>query len=97
MLRLTDGRGVDVVLDMVAGDYIGARARSAWPKTAASSIIAVQGGTRATIDAGLVLRRRLAITGSTLRPRPVAFKAAIAAGAARARSGRCSKPAASSR
>ncbi len=41
-------------------------------------IIAVQGGTGATFDAGLVLRRRLVITGSTLRPRPVAFKAAIA-------------------
>ena len=42
-------------------------------------IIAVQGGTDAKIDAGLVLRHRLTITGSTLRPRPVAFKSAIAA------------------
>jgi NADPH:quinone reductase len=42
-------------------------------------IIAVQGGVKAEFDAGLVLRRRLTITGSTLRPRPVAFKAAIAA------------------
>jgi NADPH2:quinone reductase len=41
-------------------------------------IIAVQGGVQAEFDAGLVLRRRLMITGSTLRPRPVAFKAAIA-------------------
>jgi NADPH2:quinone reductase len=38
----------------------------------------VQGGVKAEIDAGAVLRRRLTITGSTLRPRPVAFKAAIA-------------------
>jgi NADPH2:quinone reductase len=41
-------------------------------------IIAVQGGVKAEINAGAVLRRRLSITGSTLRPRPVAFKAAIA-------------------
>jgi NADPH2:quinone reductase len=41
-------------------------------------IIAVQGGVKAEFNAGLVLRRRLVITGSTLRPRPVAFKAAIA-------------------
>jgi len=42
-------------------------------------IIAVQGGTKSEFNAGLVLRRRLLVTGSTLRPRPVAFKAAIAA------------------
>ena len=42
-------------------------------------IIAVQGGTKSEFNAGLVLRKRLTITGSTLRPRPVAFKAAIAA------------------
>jgi NADPH2:quinone reductase len=41
-------------------------------------IIAVQGGVKAEINAGLVLRRRLTVTGSTLRPRPVAFKGAIA-------------------
>jgi NADPH:quinone reductase-like Zn-dependent oxidoreductase len=41
-------------------------------------IIAVQGGINSGFNAGLVLRRRLTITGSTLRPRPVAFKAAIA-------------------
>jgi len=41
-------------------------------------IIAVQGGTKSEFNAGLVLRRRVTITGSTLRPRPVAFKAAIA-------------------
>jgi len=41
-------------------------------------IIAVQGGIQSQFNAGLVLRRRLTITGSTLRPRPVAFKAAIA-------------------
>ena len=41
-------------------------------------IIAVQGGVKSEINAGQVLRRRLTVTGSTLRPRPVAFKAAIA-------------------
>jgi NADPH2:quinone reductase len=41
-------------------------------------IIAVQGGVKSDINAGLVLRKRLTITGSTLRPRPIAFKAAIA-------------------
>jgi NADPH2:quinone reductase len=41
-------------------------------------MIAVQGGVKCELNAGLVLRRRLTVTGSTLRPRPVAFKAAIA-------------------
>ena len=43
-------------------------------------IIAVQGGIESQFDAGMVLRKRLVITGSTLRARPVAFKTAIAAG-----------------
>jgi NADPH2:quinone reductase len=42
-------------------------------------IIAIQGGTKAEANAGLILRKRLTITGSTLRPRSVAFKADIAA------------------
>ncbi|MBL8378354.1 MAG: NAD(P)H-quinone oxidoreductase, partial [Burkholderiales bacterium] len=76
--RLTGGRGVDVILDMVAGDYV-AREVSCLAEDGRLVIIAVQGGVAANFDAGLVLRRRLVITGSTLRPRPVAFKAAIAA------------------
>ena len=76
-LRLTGGRGVDVVLDMVAGDYV-AREVSCLAEDGRLVIIAVQGGVKAQFDAGLVLRRRLVITGSTLRPRPVAFKTAIA-------------------
>lgn len=76
-LRLTDGRGVDVVLDMVAGDYV-AKELGCMAEDARLVIIAVQGGVRSEINAGLVLRRRLTITGSTLRPRPVAFKEAIA-------------------
>lgn len=77
-LRLTGGRGVDVVLDMVAGDYV-AREVQCLAEDGRLVIIAVQGGVNAAFDASLVLRRRLVITGSTLRPRPVAFKAAIAA------------------
>jgi putative NAD(P)H quinone oxidoreductase, PIG3 family len=75
--RATDGRGVDVILDMVAGDYVG-RNLQCLADDGRAVIIAVLGGTKAAIDAGQVLRRRLTITGSTLRPRPVAFKAAIA-------------------
>ena len=75
--RLTEGRGVNVVLDMVAGPYV-ARELQCLAEDGRLVIIAVQGGTEARIDAGMVLRRRLTITGSTLRPRPVAFKTAIA-------------------
>ena len=75
--RLTDGRGADVVLDMVAGDYV-AREIGCLADDGRLVIIAVQGGVKSEINAGEVLRRRLTITGSTLRPRPVAFKAAIA-------------------
>ena len=75
--RITGGAGVDVILDMVAGSYVAKEVQS----LAADGrlvIIAVQGGVKAEVDAGLVLRKRLTITGSTLRPRPVAFKGAIA-------------------
>lgn len=75
--ELTGGRGVDVILDMVAGDYI-AREIACLADDGRIVIIAVQGGTRAQIDCGAVLRRRLTITGSTLRPRSTEFKGAIA-------------------
>ncbi len=74
---ITGGRGVDVILDMVAGSYV-AREIDCLAEDGRLVIIAVQGGVKAEFNAGLVLRRRLTITGSTLRPRPVAFKAAIA-------------------
>ncbi|XAH22246.1 NAD(P)H-quinone oxidoreductase [Xylophilus sp. GW821-FHT01B05] len=74
---LTAGKGVDVVLDMVAGDYV-AREVECLAEDGRIVIIAVQGGINAGFNAGLVLRRRLTITGSTLRPRPVAFKASVA-------------------
>ncbi len=73
----TGGRGVDVILDMVAGSYV-ARNVQCLADDGRAVIIAVQGGVQAEFDAGQVLRRRLTITGSTLRPRPIAFKAGIA-------------------
>jgi NADPH2:quinone reductase len=76
-MRLTGGQGVDVILDMVAGSYV-AREVECLAEDGRLVIIAVQGGVKAEFNVGLVLRRRLAITGSTLRPRPVAFKAAVA-------------------
>ena len=75
--RLTGGRGVDVVLDMVAGNYV-AKELDCLAEDGRLVIIAVQGGVKCEFNAGMVLRRRLTVTGSTLRPRPVAFKQAIA-------------------
>lgn len=75
--RLTGGKGVDVILDMVGGSYV-AREVEALAEDGRIAIIAVQGGIKSEFNAGLVLRRRLTITGSTLRPRPIAFKQAIA-------------------
>lgn len=75
--RLSSGAGVNVILDMVAGDYV-ARNVSCLADDGRSVIIAVQGGVNAAFDAGLVLRKRLTVTGSTLRPRSVAFKTSIA-------------------
>jgi len=75
--RLTHGLGVNVILDMVAGDYV-AREVEALAEDGRLVIIAVQGGVNSAFNAGMVLRRRLTITGSTLRPRSVAFKTDIA-------------------
>lgn len=75
--RLTSGKGVDVILDMVAGAYV-AREIECLADDGRLVIIAVQGGTKSEFNAGQVLRRRLTISGSTLRARPVAFKTAIA-------------------
>ena len=75
--RLTEGRGADVILDMVAGDYLG-RELSCVAVDGRIAVIAVQGGTESAIDAGLLLRKRVTITGSTLRPRSVPYKGRIA-------------------
>jgi NADPH:quinone reductase len=76
--QLTDSKGVDVILDMVAGGYVG-REVDCLADDGRLVIIALLGGAKGAVDCGQVLRRRLTITGSTLRPRPVSFKAAIAA------------------
>jgi NADPH2:quinone reductase len=75
--KITAGKGVNVVLDMVAGTYV-AREVECMAEDGRLVIIAVQGGIKAEFNAGLVLRKRLTITGSTLRPRSLEFKTAIA-------------------
>jgi putative PIG3 family NAD(P)H quinone oxidoreductase len=75
----TQNRGVDLILDMVAGPYV-ARNLAAAAVEARIVVIGLQGGERAEVDFGLVMRKRLMLTGSTLRPRTVAQKAAIADG-----------------
>lgn len=75
--QATDGRGVDVVLDNIAGDYI-PRELDTLAEGGRLVIIATMGGREATIDAGVLMRRRLTLTGSTLRNRPVAFKRELA-------------------
>jgi len=77
VLRLTEGRGANVILDMVAGLYI-PREIDCLADDGRLAVIAVQGGVKAEINLGQILRRRLTLTGSTLRPRSVAFKTAIA-------------------
>ena len=74
---LTKGQGVNVILDMVGGSYV-AREVECLAEGGRLVIIAVQGGLKAEFNAGLVLRRRLTITGSTLRPRSPEFKTTIA-------------------
>ncbi len=75
--RLTDDRGVDVVLDMVAGDYV-PRELEAMAEGGRLVIIATLGGADIRLNAAALMRRRQTVTGSTLRNRPVAFKTAIA-------------------
>ena len=76
-LDATAQRGVDVVLDMVGGEYLGRDLRCL-AEDGRVQLIAVQGGVKAELDAGLLLRRRLTVAGSTLRARSPAYKAAIA-------------------
>ena len=75
---LTAGKGTDVILDMVGGDYV-PRELKCLATDGRLSIIAFLGGTRTTLDMGDILFRRLTITGSTLRPRSVEYKTQIAA------------------
>ncbi|MBX9882836.1 MAG: NAD(P)H-quinone oxidoreductase [Sphingomonas sp.] len=75
--EITGGRGVAAVLDMVGGDYV-ARNLQCLADDGRHVSIAVQGGVMATIPLFEVMRRRLTLTGSTLRPRDAAFKALVA-------------------
>ncbi len=74
---ITGGGGVQVVLDMVGGDYV-PRNLKCLADDGRHVSIAVQGGLMATIPIFEIMRRRLTLTGSTLRPRPVAFKSLVA-------------------
>ncbi|MDO5680661.1 MAG: NAD(P)H-quinone oxidoreductase [Pelistega sp.] len=74
---LTNGRGVDVILDMVAGEYIN-RNLQCLAEDGRAVIIAQLGGSKATINSNMLMRRRLTVTGSTLRPRTPEFKTDIA-------------------
>ena len=75
--QATDGRGVDVILDMVAGSYVQRNIEAAAVE-GRIVVIAVQGGAKADIKVNTLMIKRLTLTGSTLRPRTVAQKAAIA-------------------
>jgi NADPH2:quinone reductase len=75
--RETAGKGVDIILDMVAGSYV-ARNLEAAAIEGRIVVIAMLGGSRAEINMNLLLRKRLTLTGSTLRVRTIAQKAAIA-------------------
>ncbi|HTV03069.1 MAG TPA: NAD(P)H-quinone oxidoreductase [Luteitalea sp.] len=74
----TDGRGVDVILDMVGGDYV-ARNVALLADDGRLVQIAVLQGSKGTVDVSRVMRSRLTLTGSTLRPRPAAEKARMVA------------------
>jgi len=76
--KFTEGQGVDVVLDMVAGDYI-QRDIECLAEEGRIAIIAVLGGSKGTVDFARLMMGRKTITGSTLRARPPAIKTAIAA------------------
>ena len=75
--KLTEGRGVNVILDMVGGDYI-PRELNALAEEGRIVLIAFQRGMQASVDLGLIMRRRLTVTGSTLRARDETFKTAVA-------------------
>ncbi len=75
---VTATRGVDVILDMVCGDYLPRNIAVMAPEGRLVQIAFLR-GSKVSFDYGAVMRNRLTLTGSTLRPRPVAFKAAIAA------------------
>ena len=74
---MTGGEGVEIVIDMVSGDYVG-RNMQCLKEDGRHVTIAIQGGAEATVSMAQVMVRRLTLTGSTLRARPVAFKGLLA-------------------
>ena len=76
-LRATEGRGADVILDMVGGDYL-ARNVAAAALEGRIALIATQGGAKAELDLRLLMTKRLTLTASTLRSQPVENKGRIA-------------------
>ncbi len=79
--EFTGGRGADVILDIVGGDYL-PRNLAALATGGRLVVIATQGGTRGELDLGLLMRKRAAVLASTLRARPLAEKTAIVAAVA---------------
>jgi NADPH2:quinone reductase len=75
--KATGGKGVNVILDMVTGEYV-QREIDCLADDGRIVIIANQGGSKAEVSTNQILRRRLTITGSTLRPRSVSFKRQVA-------------------
>tara|TARA_R110002126_G_scaffold50089_27_gene138267 strand:- start:1962 stop:2972 length:1011 start_codon:yes stop_codon:yes gene_type:complete len=74
--KITDGQGVDIVLDMVAGDYV-ARNLQCLKEDGRHVTIAVQGGAQATLNMAHIMMKRLILTGSTLRPQSTERKALL--------------------
>jgi NADPH2:quinone reductase len=74
--KITDGQGVDIVLDMVAGDYV-ARNLQCLKEDGRHVTIAVQGGAQATLNMAQIMMKRLILTGSTLRPQSTERKALL--------------------
>jgi NADPH2:quinone reductase len=75
--EFTGGKGANVILDMVAGDYVDRNLEAAAEEGRIVQI-AVMNGADIEINVLRIMQKRLTLTGSTLRPRPVPFKAAIA-------------------
>jgi len=75
--RITNGKGVNMVLDMVAGDYV-PRNLKCLAEDGRHVTIAVQGGAKAELNMAVIMSRRYVLTGSTLRPRSNEFKALLA-------------------
>jgi NADPH2:quinone reductase len=76
-LRATDGKGADVILDMVGGDYVARNVAAAAPE-GRIALIATQGGVKAEIDLRQMMSKRISLTASTLRPQPVQNKGRLA-------------------